>query len=264
MSQRFVRYRRATDETARFGLLPGDLGSGGTITPLTQPPWLGVEADGQEFDSEELKNEHWLAPVMPSKIVCVGLNYHAHVKASYSADEAPERPLLFMKPPSSIIGPEADIVLPSVSKRVDYEAELGVVIGKTACKVGEEEATDYIFGLTCVNDVTARDLQKPDGQWTRAKGFDTFCPVGPWIVTGVDFSDVSVEGILNGETMQSGRTSQMIFPIPLLVSYISSIMTLNPGDLISTGTPAGIAPMKAGDVIEVRVENVGALRNHIV
>ena len=152
----------------------------------------------------------------------------------------------------------------SQSERVDYEAELGLVVGKSACNVSVEKAPESIFGLTCVNDVTARDLQKKDGQWSRAKGFDTFCPVGPWVITGVDYLDLKVEGILNGEVKQSGRTSLMIFDIPFLVSYISSIMTLNPGDLISTGTPAGIAPMKPGDTIEVEVENVGRLVNRVV
>jgi 2-keto-4-pentenoate hydratase/2-oxohepta-3-ene-1,7-dioic acid hydratase in catechol pathway len=144
---------------------------------------------------------------------------------------------------------------------VDYEAEIALVIGKTAKNVSEAEAEKHIFGFTCVNDVTARDLQKKDGQWSRAKGFDTFCPVGPWIVTDLDWRDLLVEGILNGKVMQSGRTSMMIFNIPFLISYISSIMTLNPGDLISTGTPSGIAPMKSGDTIEVRVEGIGTLAN---
>ena len=168
-----------------------------------------------------------------------------------------------MKPPSSIIGPEDLIVLPAVSERVDYEAELGFVIGKTARDVVRENADEYILGLTCVNDVTARDLQKKDGQWTRAKGFDTFCPVGPWIITNVDYTDIQVEGILNDKVMQSGTTAQMIFDIPFLISYVSSIMTLNPGDLISTGTPAGISPMNTGDKIEVKVANVGTLTNFV-
>ncbi len=162
-----------------------------------------------------------------------------------------------------MIGPEEKIVHPKQSQRVDYEAELGVVIGKAAKDVSEVNAPDHIFGLTCVNDVTARDLQKVDGQWSRAKGFDTFCPIGPWIVTDSDFSDLLVEGILNDQIMQSGRTVQMIFKIPYLISYISSVMTLLPGDIISTGTPSGISPMKPGDKIEVRVEGVGTLVNHV-
>lgn len=217
-----------------------------------------------DFSSEIIElddNIDILAPVEPSKVVCIGLNYHAHVKASYSAAEAPERPLIFLKPSSSIIGHNDKIIHPDQSERVDYEAELGIVIGRTAKDVKESEADDYIFGYTCVNDVTARDLQKKDGQWSRAKGFDTFCPVGPWIVTELDYKDILVEGILNGEIKQSGRTSQMIFPIPFLISYISSVMTLFPGDLISTGTPSGIAPMKSGDEIEVKIEGIGSLVN---
>jgi len=158
----------------------------------------------------------------------------------------------------------AEIVYPPESERVDYEAELGVVIGKKGRHIPVSSAEEYIFGFTCVNDVTARDLQKKDGQWSRAKGFDTFCPVGPWIVSNLNFRDVLVEGIHNGEVKQSGRTSLMIFDIPFLISYVSSAMTLYPGDLISTGTPAGIAPMKPGDTIEVRVEGIGSLINTVV
>jgi 2-keto-4-pentenoate hydratase/2-oxohepta-3-ene-1,7-dioic acid hydratase in catechol pathway len=201
--------------------------------------------------------------VEPSKIICVGLNYRAHVEVSFSTDQVPEYPLIFLKPPSALIGPDEHIVLPPQSQRVDYEAELGVVIGEKVCNADIETAARAVFGLTCVNDVTARDLQKKDGQWSRAKGFDTFCPTGPWVVTDIDYRDLLVEGVLNGEVTQSGRTSQMIFDIPFLVSYISSIMTLYPGDLISTGTPSGIAPMKPGDRVEVRIEKVGVLTNEV-
>ncbi|MCB2201848.1 fumarylacetoacetate hydrolase family protein [bacterium] len=252
MSSRIVRFQQASTAPA-YGRLDND-----GIYVYSGPPWLGGEKTGEQVDVDTVKI---LAPVEPSKIVCIGLNYHAHVKASYSADEAPERPLIFLKPPSSIVATHDKIVHPAVSQRVDYEAELGVVIGKRARDVSEDEAPGYIFGCTCVNDVTARDLQKPDGQWSRAKGFDTFCPIGPWIVESFDYSDVLVEGIHNGEVRQSGRTTQMIFKIPFLVSYISSIMTLMPGDIISTGTPSGIAPMTSGDTIEVRVEGLGSLEN---
>ena len=204
-----------------------------------------------------------LSPVIPSKIVCIGLNYHAHVDASYSADEAPDEPLIFFKPPSAIIGTGQTIVRPSQSQRVDYEAELAVVIGRTVHNVSLDDARQALFGLTCANDVTARDLQKRDGQWGRAKGFDTFCPVGPWIVRDIDFGDLLVQGVQNGETKQSGRTSQMIFSIPEIIRYISSVMTLFPGDLVLTGTPAGIAPMLAGDRIEARIENIGTLVNEV-
>ncbi|MBU2652497.1 MAG: fumarylacetoacetate hydrolase family protein [Bacteroidetes bacterium] len=251
---RFVRFRD-NDEKTHYGRLEE-----GTIRVLKQAPWLGIEETGKTVKPEDTT---LVAPVEPSKIVCIGLNYHAHVKASYSADEAPERPLIFLKPPSAVIGPEEKIIHTTQSERVDYEAELGIVMGKTAKDISEVNAPDYIFGLTCVNDVTARDLQKVDGQWSRAKGFDTFCPVGPWIVSDLDFSDLLVEGILNDQIMQSGRTAQMIFKIPFLISYISSVMTLLPGDIISTGTPSGISPMKPGDKIEVRVEGIGTLVNYV-
>ncbi len=255
MPEKFVRFENPDTQLTEYGRIEGD-----RVLLLKEAPWCSTDTTGETFQIDDVALK---APVEPSKIVCIGLNYHAHVQASQSADEAPEYPLIFLKPPSSIIGPDEQIVYPSVSERVDYEAELGVVIGRTAKNVAREKADEYIFGLTCVNDVTARDLQKKDGQWSRAKGFDTFCPVGPWIVTGVDYKDLLVEGILNGEVKQSGRTSLMIFDVPFLVSYVSSIMTLCPGDLISTGTPAGIAPMKPGDKIEVRVENVGSLVNYM-
>jgi 2-keto-4-pentenoate hydratase/2-oxohepta-3-ene-1,7-dioic acid hydratase in catechol pathway len=254
-NRKYIRYFDRSDNKTYYGLLEAD-----RVQPLSGPPWLGGEPVGAVKVGEALKLQ---APVEPSKIVCIGLNYHAHVKASYSADEAPDYPLIFLKPPSAIIGPEELIHHPPQSERVDYEAELGVVIGRTARQVAREQADEYIFGLTCANDVTARDLQKKDGQWSRAKGFDTFCPTGPWIVTGIDYRDILVEGILNGKVMQSGRTAQMIFPVDYLVSYVSSVMTLNPGDLLCTGTPSGISPMKPRDAIEVRIENVGSLVNHM-
>ncbi len=251
--KKYIRYLTEKDQTPQYGVLQND-----TVTELAKTPWEEVIETDIKFNLESVRQ---LSPVEPTKIICIGLNYHAHVKASYSADEAPENPLLFLKPTSSIVGDGDDIIHPKQSERVDYEAELGVVIGKTAKDVSEKDADQYIFGLTCVNDVTARDLQKKDGQWSRAKGFDTFCPTGPHIVQNIDYTDILIEGIVNGEVLQSGRTSQMIFKIPFLIAYISSIMTLYPGDLISTGTPAKIAPMKSGDEIEVRIENVGSLKN---
>jgi 2-keto-4-pentenoate hydratase/2-oxohepta-3-ene-1,7-dioic acid hydratase in catechol pathway len=211
----------------------------------------------------DFKNVRLLAPVQPEKIICVGLNYQKHVSHSQSADKAPDEPLLFMKPPSSLLGHEGIVIYPDFVDRVDYEAELGVVIGKKIRNVTPDEAAKAIFGLICVNDVTARHLQKKDGQWTRAKGFDTFCPAGPWVVTDTGWSDLKVEAYLNGELKQSGRTSDMIFKPEVLISFISKVMTLKPGDLISTGTPEGIDPMKVGDKIEVVVENVGRLINYI-
>jgi len=253
MIRKYVRFESLGHPQGSYGIIEGNL-----VRPISEPPWQGGKFVAQV---EPVEAVDLLAPVEPSKIVCIGLNYHAHVEASQSAENAPKRPLVFLKPPSSIIGPKQKIIRPEDSGRVDYEAELGVIIGKTARNVDAQNVDDYIFGFTCVNDVTARDLQKIDGQWSRAKGFDTFCPVGPWIVPKINYRDVLVEGIHNGVIKQSGRTSLMIFDIPFLISYISRIMTLNPGDLISTGTPAGIAPMNSGDTIEVRVEGIGTLEN---
>ncbi len=252
----FVRFSRKSESRAVYGILGLD-----KITELESAPWFGIKKTKQ---SHYLQNVTLLTPVEPSKIVCVGLNYRAHVTASQSADKAPEQPMLFFKPPSALIGPEDKIVYPNQSHRIDYEAELGIVIGRRACNVSQEAALEHVLGYICVNDVTARDLQKTDGQWGRAKGFDTFCPVGPWIVSGIGFSNLKIEGILNGEIKQSGNTSDKIFNVPYLVSYISSIMTLEPGDLISTGTPAGIELMRPGDAIEVRIENIGTLKNYVV
>lgn len=251
----FVRFQRKKENISHYGILGHDL-----ISELESPPWLGINKSKL---SHKLENVELLAPVSPSKIICVGLNYHAHVGASQSATKAPEQPMLFLKPPSSIIGPEDKIIYPYQSRRIDYEAELGVVIGKRAKNVSKEKSLEHIFGYTCVNDVTARDLQKTDGQWGRAKGFDTFCPVGPWIVQGIEIGNLKLEGILNGETKQSGNTKDMIFNVPFLISYISSIMTLEPGDLITTGTPAGIEPMNPGDTIEVKIDQIGILKNYV-
>ncbi|MCK4301897.1 MAG: fumarylacetoacetate hydrolase family protein [candidate division Zixibacteria bacterium] len=255
MINRYVFFHDEESAAAGYGLLEDD-----AVAELQSAPWYSTELTGRKFSRRQIVLH---APVEPTKIVCIGLNYHAHVKASQSADEAPEYPLIFLKPSSAVIGPGEKIVHPRQSERVDYEAELGVIIGREVRNVSIEEASRYIFGLTCVNDVTARDLQRKDGQWSRAKGFDTFCPTGPCVVTGVDYSDLLVEGLLNGEVKQSGRTSLMIFDIPYLVSYVSSVMTLHTGDLISTGTPSGIGPMKPGDEVEVRIEHVGSLVNPV-
>jgi len=203
-----------------------------------------------------------LAPVSPSKVICVGLNYVDH--AAELGMEVPDTPVIFLKPPTTVIGPDDDIVYPHVSKRVDYEAELGVVIGKTCKGVSADVACDYIFGYTCVNDVTARDIQKLDGQWTRAKSFDTFCPVGPWIETELNPADALVEAYLNGKRVQSSSTCNMKHSVYDIVSFVSGVMTLNPGDIIATGTPPGIGEMKPGDEIEVRVQGIGRLKNRLV
>ncbi len=202
------------------------------------------------------------APVVPSKIVCVGRNYREH--AAELGNAMPDEPLLFLKAPSALIGPGAAIELPAVSTRVEHEGELAVVIGRTARRLSDaEHPLDYVLGYTCVNDVTARDLQRKDVQFTRGKSFDTFCPVGPYIETELDPLDVQVTTRVNGELRQQGRTSAMAFPVPYLIRYISHIMTLYPGDILATGTPAGVGPLTNGDIVEVEVEGVGILRNPV-
>jgi 2-keto-4-pentenoate hydratase/2-oxohepta-3-ene-1,7-dioic acid hydratase in catechol pathway len=200
--------------------------------------------------------------VQPSKIVCVGRNYAAHAREL--GNDVPTRPLLFFKPPSSLIGPGEAIELPDVSQQVEYEAEIGVVMARRARKVSAEQALSLVRGYTCANDVTCRDLQKTDGQWARAKGFDTFCAVGPIVADGLDPATLEVFGRLNGSERQHGHAADMIFSVPMLVSYISHIMTLEPGDLILTGTPEGVGKLAPGDVVEVEVPGVGILSNPVV
>ena len=211
------------------------------------------------FSPEEVK---LLAPVEPSKIVCVGRNYREH--AAELGNKMPDEPLLFLKAPSAVIGPDERIELPSASQQVEHEGELGVVIAHTARNVSDtEDALDYVMGYTCVNDVTARDLQRKDVQFTRGKSFDTFCPVGPWIVPEFDPTNATVITRVNGEVKQKGNTRDMAFDVAFLIRYISEIMTLYPGDLIATGTPAGVSRMKHGDTVEVEVGGVGILRNQV-
>lgn len=204
-----------------------------------------------------------LAPVTPSKVVCVGRNYREH--AAELGNKMPDEPLLFLKAPSAVIGPGESIELPAASQQVEHEGELGVVIGRITRKLSaDDNPLDYVFGYTCVNDVTARDLQRKDVQFTRGKSFDTFCPVGPWIQTELDPANVTVTTRLNGEIKQQGNTADMAFPVAFLIRYISEIMTLYPGDLIATGTPAGVSKMKDGDTVEVEVAGIGVLRNQVV
>jgi len=201
-------------------------------------------------------------PIRPSKIVCVGRNYREH--AAELGNKMPDEPLLFLKAPSAIIYSGDEIVLPSASQQVEHEGELGVVIGRVARNIpNDEDPLSYVLGYTCVNDVTARDLQRKDVQFTRGKSFDTFCPVGPWIETDIDPSNVAVETRLNGEVKQKGNTADMAFPVAFLIRYISEIMTLYPGDLIATGTPAGVSRMKPGDIVEVEVAGIGILQNRV-
>ena len=218
-----------------------------------------IETRGPRFDIEEVK---LLAPVAPSKIVCVGRNYREH--AAELGNKMPDEPLLFLKAPSAVIGPEERIELPAASQQVEHEGELGVVIARTARNIPEtEDALNYVWGFTCVNDVTARDLQRKDVQFTRGKSFDSFCPVGPWIDTAIDPTNATVITRVNGEVKQNGNTADMAFSVAFLIRYISAIMTLYPGDLIATGTPAGVSRMKHGDIVEVEVGGVGILRNQV-
>lgn len=200
-----------------------------------------------------------LPPVVPGKIVCVGRNYADHAKEL--GNDVPTEPLIFLKPTSALLAPEGTIVLPAASQQVEYEGELVIVVGREARNVSKARWRDYVRGFTCANDVTARDLQKKDVQFTRAKGFDTFCPIGPAIETDLDPADLAVTTRLNGEVRQSGRTSQFIFPCDVLFEFITSIMTLMPDDIILTGTPAGVGPMSPGDRVEVEIEGIGVLRN---
>jgi 2-keto-4-pentenoate hydratase/2-oxohepta-3-ene-1,7-dioic acid hydratase in catechol pathway len=253
------RFTKTADahERTRYGLIEGS--SVHTLREGWSFASDSVERTGEIQSLEEVRLK---APVAPSKIVCVGRNYREH--AAELGNAMPSEPLLFLKPPSAVVGPEDWIELPNVSGRVEHEGELAVVIGRRARNLSDDEdALSYVFGYTCANDVTARDLQRKDVQFTRAKSFDTFCPVGPYVLDGLDPSDLKVETRVNGEVRQSARTSAMAFPVASLLRYISRIMTLEPGDLISTGTPAGVGPLLAGDSVEVEVEGVGTLRNGV-
>jgi 2-keto-4-pentenoate hydratase/2-oxohepta-3-ene-1,7-dioic acid hydratase in catechol pathway len=226
---------------------------------LVEGDAFGSFTEGAEVDKDAAT---LLAPVSPSKIVCVGLNYKDH--ALEQNKPLPPEPLLFIKPSTAVIGPGQAIEAPAWAGRVDHEAELGVVIGRTARNVKASRAAEYIRGLIAVNDVTARDLQNKDGQYTRCKGFDTFAPIGPCIAVGLDGRDLQVQGFVNGHLRQNSRTRELIFTIPELVEFISAVMTLLPGDIISTGTPSGVGPIRPGDNVTVHVEGVGALSNPVV
>ncbi len=216
--------------------------------------------DGRILESSEVPDgAKLLTPVTPTKIVCVGRNYAEHAKEL--GNEAPPEPIIFMKPPSALLDPGGTIVRPAASQLVHHEGELAIVIGREAKNVQASDWRDYVLGFSCANDVTARDLQKKDGQFTRGKGFDTFCPIGPCIETELDVSNLRVTTRVNGEVRQDGSTSQMIFSCAFLVEFISAIMTLMPGDVILTGTPAGVGPLNSGDAVEVEIEGIGVLRN---
>jgi 2-keto-4-pentenoate hydratase/2-oxohepta-3-ene-1,7-dioic acid hydratase in catechol pathway len=237
-----------------YGLIEGD-----TIHGISAPPWLKWS---REETSLPIREARLLAPVEPSKIVCVGRNYAAH--ASEMGNQVPKEPMIFLKTPSSVIGTDEPIVLTRYSNHVDYEAELAVIIGKKCSQLSDEDdALSYVLGYTCLNDVSARDLQKSDVQFTRAKGFDTFCPVGPHIETHLDPRDALVETRVNGVVKQSGKTSLMVYPVEFLIRWISRMMTLVPGDVIATGTPAGVGPLTAGDTVDVSVSGIGVLHNPV-
>ena len=250
---RIVRYQ-IKNETPRYGwILENKIG------PVEGDPfgeYRRLEA-GIPLESVRL-----LAPAQPSKIVCIGRNYVEHAREHNA--EVPKVPLIFLKPPSSVINPGDQIILPAQSTQVEHEAELVVVIGKRCRNIMAEDAQGYVFGYTIGNDVTARDLQRSDGQWTRAKGFDTFCPFGPWIDTEFDPADAVVSCRVGGQPRQMASTRDMVFNVSNLIAFISSVMTLEPGDLIFTGTPAGVSPLKAGDVVEVEIEGLGKLSNPVV
>lgn len=241
----------------RYGYIDGN-----TVLQLEEGEYFDPVRISRAHGSLALEDVQLLAPVRPSKIVCVGRNYLEH--ATELGNRMPDEPLLFLKAPSAVIGTGDSIELPAQSQQVEHEGELGVIISRTAHRISsDEDPLNYVLGYTCVNDVTARDLQRKDIQFTRGKSFDTFCPVGPEIVTDIDPLVLDVTTRLNGETRQRGRTSDMAFSVPFLIRYIAEIMTLNPGDLIATGTPAGVSPMKHGDVVEVEVEGIGVLRNSV-
>ncbi|SBT37421.1 fumarylacetoacetate hydrolase family protein [Micromonospora narathiwatensis] len=251
-----------------FGVVEGE--------PEAGPQGLTIaEIEGHPFGQISFSGARWalsdvrlLSPILPSKVVCVGRNYAEH--AAEHGSEVPKEPLLFLKPSTSVIGPRDAIRLPIFSKQVEHEAELAVVIGAPGARRADRAAAERaIFGYTCANDITARDLQRSDGQWTRAKGFDSFCPLGPWISTGLDVADLEIrcEVGRNPEEMevrQLGRTKDMVFDVPALVSYISHVMTLLPGDVVLTGTPAGVSPLADGDTVTVRIEGIGELTNPVV
>jgi 2-keto-4-pentenoate hydratase/2-oxohepta-3-ene-1,7-dioic acid hydratase in catechol pathway len=262
---KYCRFQQ--NSQAHYGLVESVAGRDAIVRILLTPP---EESDGdveglrtRRIEPITLEDATLLPPVRPSKIVCIGRNYREH--AAELGHDVPTEPLIFFKPPSALLAPGGTILRPKLSERTDYEGELGVVIGKRCHKLpADEDTRPYILGYTCLNDFTARDLQNKDSQWARAKGFDTFCPVGPVVVDGLDpWTGVQVETRVNGEVRQSGNTKDFIFSLGIALRYISQIMTLEPGDVIATGTPSGVGPVVAGDVVEVAIEGIGVLRNPV-
>ena len=248
---KFVRILR--ENVPVWGVVRGD-----QVRTLSRPPFEELEYDGRRAP---LPGCRLLAPCTPTKIVCVGKNYADHAREMGS--EPPEQPVLFIKAPNTLNHPDGEVRAPSFVERLDYEGELGVVIRRRAKDVPAERVGEYVLGYSCLNDVTARDVQRMDGQWTRGKSMDGFCPVGPWVTDEVDPSDLAVVTRLNGQVRQSGRTSQLIHPVSKLIAFITASMTLEPGDLVATGTPAGVGPMVPGDVAEVEIQGIGVLRSFV-
>ncbi|GGC52069.1 fumarylacetoacetate hydrolase family protein [Hoyosella rhizosphaerae] len=254
--------RVASPDGVAFVAIDGDPsvsngdGADVTVRQIAEHPFGNPTFTGRTW---KLADVRLLAPILSSKVVCIGKNYAAH--AAEMGGEAPAEPVIFMKPSTSIIGPEIPIQLPDASEEVHYEGELAVVIGRPCKDVPAARARDVILGYTVANDVTARDLQRRDGQWTRAKGFDTFCPLGPWINTDIDPSDLRIHTELDGQTVQDSRTSLLLHDIPTLIEWVSRVMTLLPGDVILTGTPEGVGPIRAGQKVSVTIDGIGTLTN---
>lgn len=255
--------RFSVDDEPKYGVVETDDPEGlvGTVNVLDSDPlYRSAQFTGEKL---QLADVRLLAPVIPrSKVVCVGRNYAAH--AAELGNDVPQQPMIFLKPNTSVIGPRDGIVYPEQTNDLHFEGELAIVIGRICRDLPKERVNEVIFGYTIANDVTARDLQKSDGQWARAKGYDTFCPLGPWITTELDASDLRVSTELNGEPKQDGRTSQFIFDIPEVLAYITSFTTLLPGDVVLTGTPAGVGPMLPGDEVSISIEGIGTLTNKVI
>lgn len=247
--------RVSVDDELQYGVIEGD-----AVALLSSHPFGPFEPDGRVLPISDVR---LVAPVLPSKIIAVGKNYLDHVR-EMGGEQPPAEPMIFLKPSTSVIGPGDPILLPWQSEQVEHEAELAVVIGRLCRDVPEDRVGEVVLGYTCANDVTARDLQRTDGQWGRAKGFDSFCPLGPWIETHLDVEEATVECSVNGDPRQSGIGADMVRQVPELVSWISSVMTLLPGDVILTGTPAGVAPLLAGDEVSVTISGIGTLTNPVV
>ncbi|MEU8202840.1 fumarylacetoacetate hydrolase family protein [Streptosporangium sp. NPDC049046] len=251
--------RFSTGDGVGFGVVEGGPGEE-FISGISGHPFGPIQFTGERYSLSQVR---LVAPMLPSKVVAIGRNYADHAKEM--GNEVPDEPLVFLKPSTSVIGSGEAIAYPTtLSQRVDYEGELAVVIGRLCREVPRERAHEVIFGYTCANDVTARDLQKKDVQFTRAKGFDTFCPLGPWIQTELDPNDVGIVTSVNGEVKQSSRTSKLMYDIPALIAHVSAVMTLIPGDVILTGTPEGVGPLSVGDEVSVFIEGIGTLSNRVV